>query len=287
VHEPTSSPSRAERPPSSGARRAVALLGPGRAGRAVAAALGAAGWPVVAVAGRSIDASSTLAAAAELGAGARAVDEVGRGVDLIVVATPDDEIATVATVAVAAAAPGALVLHLAGSRGLEVFGGASRLRPDVRFAALHPLVSIPTPDPRHLAGGWCAIAGDPDGHDVAVAIGMQPFAIADEDRARYHAAASIAANHLVALLGQVERLAGDAGVPRAAFYPLVRGVIDNCDALGPRDALTGPVARGDGDTVARHLAALPPDERPLYRALAGEALRLSGRDDPDLAARLR
>ena len=64
-------------------------------------------------------------------------------------------------------------------------------------------------------------------------------------------------------------------------------MLDNCEAIGPRDALTGPVQRGDVGTVDAHLAALPADERDLYRVLAAEALRLSGRDDPDLATRLR
>ncbi len=131
------------------------------------------------------------------------------------------------------------------------------------------------------------MAGDPDVYDVAAALGLQAFTVADGDRARYHAAASIAANHVVALLGQVERLAEGAGVPREAFYPLVRAVVDNCERIGPRDALTGPVMRGDRETVERHLAALAPEERALYRALAAEAFRLSGRDDPELEARLR
>jgi predicted short-subunit dehydrogenase-like oxidoreductase (DUF2520 family) len=101
-------------------------------------------------------------------------------------------------------------------------------------------------------------------------------------RARYHAAATIAANHLVALLAQAMRVADDAGVPPAALLPLVRATVDNVDALGPAGALTGPVARGDADTVARHLDALTDRDAALYRALAREALELSGRDDPAL-----
>ena len=66
------------------------------------------------------------------------------------------------------------------------------------------------------------------------------------------------------------------------LWPLVRATIDNVEAVGAADALTGPVARGDADTVARHLDALPVDERAPYRALAREALRLSGRDDPSV-----
>lgn len=267
--------------------RSVAIVGPGRAGRTVGAALLRAGWSVDAVAGRGVVARSTVVAASELHATAQTVEGVGRGVDVIIIATPDASIATVAASVVGAAAPGVLVVHLAGSLGLDVFDAAGRRRPDVRYAALHPLVSIPTPDPRHLDRGWCAVAGDPDVYELADTLGLQAFTVADGDRARYHACAAIAANHVVALLSQVERLAKSAGVPREALYPLVRGVLDNCEAIGPRDALTGPVMRGDRETIDRHLAALAPEERALYRALAAEALRLSGRDDPELEARLR
>ncbi len=70
----------------------------------------------------------------------------------------------------------------------------------------------------------------------------------------------------MALLGQVERLAGDADVPLVAFEPLVRATLDHVFALGPAAALTGPVARGDVETVGRHLDAIPAEERRAYRA---------------------
>lgn len=293
MHESPSSHTRASGPPRRGhyrdsvRPRPAALVGPGRAGRAVGAALHRVGWPIVAVAGASIDARSTEEAAAQLGAPAQAVEDAGREAEVILIATPDHAIAMVAESVVGSALPGALVVHLAGSRGLEEFKSAAIRRPDVRFAALHPLVSIPSPDPRHLSGGWCAVAGDPGVYDLAHALELQPFTVAPSDRSLYHATATIAANHLVALMGQVERLARRVGVPPEAFSPLVRGVLDNCDAIGARDALTGPVARGDRDTVDAHLASLPPEERDLYRVLAAEALRLSSRQDPELEERFR
>ncbi len=93
----------------------------------------------------------------------------------------------------------------------------------------------------------------------------------------------MASNHLVALLGQVERLAAHAGVPFEAFLPLVTGTVENVDELGPAGALTGPVARGDDETVARHVDALPDDERDTYEALVREARRLAGQRDADVA----
>jgi predicted short-subunit dehydrogenase-like oxidoreductase (DUF2520 family) len=98
--------------------------------------------------------------------------------------------------------------------------------------------------------------------------------VPDEARVLHHAAATIAANHLVALLGQVERVAAAAGVPLEAYLALARGALDNVDRLGPAAALTGPVRRGDEATVARHLAALDPGERAAYEALAAAARRL-------------
>jgi predicted short-subunit dehydrogenase-like oxidoreductase (DUF2520 family) len=92
----------------------------------------------------------------------------------------------------------------------------------------------------------------------------------------------VASNHLVALLGQVERLAAGCGVPFEAFAPLVLGSVQNAFSIGPAAALTGPVARGDLATVEQHLRDLDPAERDAYRTLAREAARLTGRRDSGL-----
>ena len=110
---------------------------------------------------------------------------------------------------------------------------------------------------------------------VVAALGGKAFEVGDGDRAAYHAAACIASNHLVALLAQVQRVGALAGVPLDAYLDLVRTTVDNVARLGPEAALTGPVARGDWETVAHHLAALPEDERPGYEALADLAARLA------------
>ncbi len=153
--------------------------------------------------------------------------------------------------------------------------------------SLHPLQSLPSVEigVERLPGSWCAVDGPAGVERLAVSLGMRPFRVADDQRVTYHAAASIASNHLVALLGQAARIAVDAGIPAEALLPLVRATLENVEALGPEAALTGPVARGDTDTVARHLDALPTDEQRAYRALAAEALRLSGHaDGPNQAA---
>jgi pantoate--beta-alanine ligase len=230
---------------------AVRVIGPGRAGRSLCGALRDAGWDVREPLGRGDDVSG----AAE-------------GVDLLVVATPDAAIAEVAAAVKPVAST--VVAHLSGSLGLEV------LAPHRRRAAIHPLLPLPDPESgaARLRGAYFAVTGDPVAREVVAALGGAAFEVDDEHRAAYHAAASVAANHLVALLGQVERIAAIAGVPLEAYLPLVRATVEDVAAKGPAGALTGPVARGDHATVARHLAAIPAEERPAYQALSGRAARL-------------
>ena len=264
--------------------RTFALIGPGRAGTTIALALLDCGWDAVAVAGRAPDAASTTAAAAVLDTQTSLVSEAARGAQLVVIATPDRSIEQTAAAAAPAMESGALVVHLAGSRGLDAFDALVTTRADVRIGALHPLQSFPstTAGVDRLAGAWAAVAGDPHVGEIAREIGLRPFELPDAERVRYHAAAVVASNHLVALLGQVERLAATCTVPFEAFWPLVQSSVENAFTVGPADALTGPVERGDLATVERHLLALDPAERDAYRALAREAARLTGRRDTGL-----
>jgi predicted short-subunit dehydrogenase-like oxidoreductase (DUF2520 family) len=264
--------------------RAFALVGPGRAGTAVALALAARGWRPVAVAGRTVDTASTQRVAARLNAAAVEVAEAGHDADLVIVATPDAAIAGAAATLAPSLRTGALVVHLSGGSTLHELDGVLLARPDVEVGSLHPLQSLPSGDAGRdrLAGSWCAIGGSLRVEEIALALGMRPFRVDAADRVRYHAAACVASNHLVALLGQVERLAARAGVPFEAFLPLVRGTLANVAELGPAGALTGPVARGDRETIDRHVDALPSDERDTYRALVREAGRLAERDDAQL-----
>ncbi len=266
------------------ARASFALIGPGRAGATVALALVARGYTVTSVAGRAPDASSTTATAACLDAEPVLVSAAGRRASIVIIATPDAAIEATAVVVAPSLERNALVVHLAGSLGTDVFAPLLALRPDVRVGALHPLQSLPSVSIGldRLPGSWAAIAGDPQVEDLAAALELRTFTLADDQRARYHATAVVASNHLVALLGQVERLAAAAGVPFEAFAPLAEASLAYAFGLGARNALTGPVARGDLATVVDHLRELPPSERDAYRALAREAARLADNRDSAL-----
>lgn len=224
------------------------IIGPGRAGGSLASALALRGWTIEPPLGRADD-----------------LREAAAGVDVLVVATPD---ASIAEVAGSVEPAEATIVHLAGSLGLEV------LAPHERRAAVHPLTSLPNASigaDRLLAGGWFAVAGDPVAEQIVTALGGRSVVVADADRSIYHAAACVAANHVVALLGQVERLAVLAGVPLDAYLELTAGAVDSVRTLGARDALTGPAARGDVATIERHRAALPAAELELYDVLARAA----------------
>jgi len=190
------------------------------------------------------------------------------GVDLLVIATPDPAIAAVAAAVTPVAST--VVVHLAGALGLDV------LAPHPRRASIHPLRSLPTTS-SDLSGAWFAVAGDPLAKRVVLDLGGHAIEVDDASRTAYHAAAVMASNHLVGLLAAVEAVAADAGVPLDAFFDLVRGTVDNVEALGVRDALTGPVARGDWQTVERHRDALRPDERGVYDALTVAISAIAGR----------
>lgn len=195
----------------------------------------------------------------------------GDGAGVVLLCVPDAEIAAAA----AAVAPGPLVGHCSGATTL------APLAPHEAFS-LHPLVPV-TRDTASLRGAGCAIAGSTAraealAESLARRLGMTPARVADADRTAYHAAASLAGNFLTTLEGAAERLAATAGVERPLLVPLVRAAVDNWERLGARDALTGPIVRGDGDTVARQreaVAARTPELLPLWDALAAATRELA------------
>ncbi len=228
----------------------TAIVGNGRLGSALAAALRSAGHDVWGPLGRGAD---------------------GFGADLVLLCVPDAEIAAAAACIV----PGAIVGHCSGATPLDVLGDRERV-------GLHPLMTVIGPA-TSLRGAGCAIAGStPQAlariHSIATDLGMHPFAMADADRPAYHAAASIASNFLITIEDFAGQLAAAASVPREALVPLVRASVDNWAAVGAQAALTGPIARGDAATVARQrhaVAAHAPQLADLFDALATATAELA------------
>jgi predicted short-subunit dehydrogenase-like oxidoreductase (DUF2520 family) len=199
---------------------------------------------------------------------------LGRGADgadaeVVLLCVPDREIPQAAKLI----APGRVVGHCSGLTPLDA------LAPHERFS-LHPLMTVADGvAPKFAQAGAAVAANTPRALELAAvlagALGMHPVQIADQDRAAYHAAASIASNFLITLEAAAERVARTAGVDRDLLVPLIRATVENWAELGAQRALTGPVARGDEATVALQRQALEdraPDLVPLFDALA-EATR--------------
>ncbi len=232
---------------------ACAVVGHGRLGTALVAALRAAGAPVDGPLDRGATAHSA---------------------EVVFLAVPDGEIANAA----AHVAPGRLVGHCSGATTLAPLHG----HPEA--FSLHPLMTI-TGAGADFTGATAAIAGTTDAarataRTLAEALGLHPIEIADADRPAYHAAASMASNFLVTLEWAAERV---GGLDRAALAPLVRATVDNWVADGARAALTGPIARGDEATVDKQRAAVAdraPDLTDLFDALADATRELAGTKAP-------
>jgi predicted short-subunit dehydrogenase-like oxidoreductase (DUF2520 family) len=251
----------------------VAVIGAGRLGTALAAALREAGVEVEGPLGRG-----------ERPGTARAV----------ILSVPDGEIHAAAEVA-AGTAP--LVGHTSGATPLTALAAAEEAgAAPFGFHPLQTFTEPPSADPEGagaaFAGAGCAVAGSTRealtfALGLARRLGMTPFEIDDEGRAAYHAAASMASNFLVTLQAAAERVAAGAGLDaddaRALLMPLVRQTVENVAALGPEEALTGPIARGDEATVEAQRATIAeaaPELLALFDELAARTRALAAQRTP-------
>lgn len=252
---------------------AVLVLGAGSVGSAVSRALREAGIPVAAASGRDLAAAGTHLA------------QPGP-CSLLVLAVPDGAVGSVAAalagpVATAGSPPRDTtwaVVHCSGALGLDVLDPLAAL--GWSTGCWHPLQAFPTRStPVEPGITWAVTATEPLAGTLAeltARVGGIPLRLAESDKARYHAAAALAANYTVTLAAHATALLGDCGLaPEAglrAVLPLLRTTLAGLDRVGLPDGLTGPLARGDLGTVSRHLAALSAysDTLALYRA-AGRA----------------
>ena len=186
--------------------------------------------------------------------------------DLVLLCVPDRAIAEVA----AGIEPGPWVAHVSGGTSLDA------LAPHVRRFSLHPLQTFPRDrGPAQLDGAWAAVTGESDralsvATSLAEVLGLRPVVLSDEHRPLYHAGAAIASNYLVTLRRAAGELLARADVPPEALEPLMRRVIENGFQL------TGPIERGDWETVDRHRAAIAehaPELLEAYDALAALTAR--------------
>jgi predicted short-subunit dehydrogenase-like oxidoreductase (DUF2520 family) len=245
----------------------MAIVGTGRMGRALTLLLAGRGIPVLAAAGRAPQAAA--------------------GSSHVLIAVADDALPAVAARLAAAGLRGAIVLHTsgaAGPAGLKALGEAGNAT-----GVLHPLQTVPSPEAgvQSLPGSAFAYAGEAAAAEWALeliaALGGQPLAIDPARWALYHAAAVMACNYHATLVDCAFELMQGAGAGRdeagRALAPLMRATTENLLKLGPADALTGPIRRGDVSTIRAHMAALqsaPAETLRLYSAAGLRTLALAG-----------
>ena len=269
----------------------ISIIGCGAVGKTLAMALRRAGYSIAALASRSRASAETAASLAGEGAITTPADAARSG-DIVFITTPDSAIESVCWEIAASGAfrPGQVVLHCSGALTDEVLRAAREA--GAATGALHPLQTFAKPE--EAAGMMGETAFFFQGGDQAAsaaealtaARGGRMFRIPAEGKPLYHAASAIASNYLVALADAATELmqrAGMEGGEKAAIdalMPLIRGAVNNLSKVGLTNALTGPIARGDADTVRGHVEALErsaPHLLELYRVMGLRALDLARR----------
>jgi pantoate--beta-alanine ligase len=222
---------------------------------------------------RIVGARGRVGSALSARLGERAVADDSPDPDVVLLCVPDRAISEV----VRETPLGPWVAHVSGATPLAA------LDPHARRFGLHPLQSFSKAlGPEQLDGVWGAVTAETDdaravGHELAMLLGLRPFDLEDTSRASYHAGAAMASNYLVTLRAAARSLLDAAGAPADALDPLIRGVMETGFEL------TGPIARGDWETVERHLAVIRaerPELEELYLVLAEATARVADREWP-------
>ncbi len=268
----------------------LAIVGAGRVGSALGRRLSEVGWKIGAVVTRSE--ASARRAVRFIGAGKACAGMTTRilASRVILIATPDDEIAHVAQDLARigeAQLAGSVVLHTSGAMDSEVLE-ALRER-GAKVGSLHPLQSFSGVAVPSLEGRIFTIEGETQAvrvaRRIARALGGSPVRIAGSKKLLYHAAAAMAAGHVLAVEEAATQLLVSLGMKRSeavrGLLPLTRQVLENFERLGPRTAWTGPLSRGDYKIVRAHLNALqnsPREFAPAYATLNRLAARVLSQD---------
>lgn len=257
----------------------IAIIGQGRMGQGMGSALANRGQSVTLLGRRAQGVTPPFSLQDDGWA------PVVKAADLVLIATPDAAVYSVALdlESLGVVEAGHVVLHLAGP--LDRTALAALEPTGASLGSFHPLQTVADPAgaAQRLMGAYAGLEGDDraveTGRTLARLLQMKPILIPPGGKAKYHAAAVITANYTIGLLGLAQRLAVEAGIaPELAatmYQPLLEGAVANTIALGPVQALTGPIRRGDLGTLRIHLAGLSARDQELYRTVGLAVLNLA------------
>ena len=270
----------------------IAIIGAGRVGSSVGFLLRQAGYTVTAVAARSM--ASAEKASAFIGSGEPTTDVVKAAskADVVFITTPDGAIKNVCDkIAAGGLKAGSIVVHMFGGQSLELLEAARSV--GSYRAVIHPLQSVPSPAQgiKNLPGSYFRTEADPEAleaaHQLVKALGgvelkMLKWSPDKDSAALYHAGAIAVSNYFVALVDYglkfYQTLGADKQEALKALLPLIKGTLQNIETLGTADALTGPIARGDVETIRGHIEAMrkrTPELMGLYKELAMQTVSVA------------
>ncbi|WP_321494653.1 Rossmann-like and DUF2520 domain-containing protein [uncultured Desulfobacter sp.] len=271
------------------AKRKFSVIGCGRVGTCLAAFLFKKKYEPAGFFSRSRTSAQAAKAAAGCGMVFDTAAQCARAADIVFITTPDGFIEPVCEdlARQSALGPKTMVFHLSGAHSSEILAPAKQAGAVV--GSIHPLQAFTPYEPGQenpFKGINISVEGDPDavaqGKDIAAALGALAFAIPTESKILYHASAVVASNYLVSLVRFALTLLMETGLREDAAFeilsPLIQGTLSNIGSKGCTRALTGPVARGDHETVSRHLADIDqklPQFSTLYRLLGSHTLDIA------------
>jgi predicted short-subunit dehydrogenase-like oxidoreductase (DUF2520 family) len=269
----------------------IAIAGAGRVAQALGRLLLEGGEPVVAMAGREPECTARAAAFVGAGVVPASFENLPTRATQILIAVPDDALIEVADRLAQGGMSAGVALHTSGARSASVLEALERR--GVSCGVLHPLQTVASPEQgvQALPGSAFAVVGSGAATDWALEIvallGGNALRIQPSQQPLYHAAAVMASNYVVALVDAAVILMEEAGIDRLealrALTPLLTASAANAVTLTPAPALTGPIERGDLETIEMHLSAL--DQAPrtvsdLYRSVGRHAVELARRKNP-------
>lgn len=261
------------------AKEKMAIIGAGKVGTALGHLLQQRGWQVTSCASRTEESLKRAEKYISAFATTDVVEAAARA-DIIFITTPDDQIESACRqIAVGGGFSSTnVVYHASGALSTEVLKPAAECGAEV--GAIHPLQSFATVDQaiKIIPGSVFGVTAEGEvlnlAEQIVADLGGTLVRVRDEDKPLYHAAACVASNYFAAILHYAESLMEKIGLPedeaRKALLPLVKGTSKNVEVLGPTDALTGPIARGDTGTIRKHLRTFEeklPEEKEFYQVL--------------------
>jgi predicted short-subunit dehydrogenase-like oxidoreductase (DUF2520 family) len=277
----------------------VGFIGAGVTGTALACQLWKQGYPIVAVSSRSASSAERLAARVHGCVICDSSQGVADRAQAVFLTTPDDMIADVASALVWH--PGQIVIHCSGVHSVDILEPAHKYGAYV--CCLHPLQTFAGIDEaiRNISGSTFALEGDDAAQDtargIAKALNGNIITLKAGDKVLYHVAAVTLSNYLVTLMKTAADLWQSFGIPQEeavkALLPLLKGTVNNIENVGMPGCLTGPIARGDVETIRRHISALEkshPQSVDIYRALGLKTLPIAlakGRISLETAGEIR